>query len=94
VSSTLGAIHYGLEARLPRIVLDEYTRVTLPWAFNEPIIKLGPIPFTFTLGRCLGSICLGYALSAATRSRRLLAAHSALSFACCCLVRVLVRPVP
>ena len=66
---------------------------------GQPVIRvplprwLSP-PFTFTIGRCLGSIAAGYLLCALTRSRRLLAAHSALSFACCCLVRVLVRPVP
>ena len=36
---------------------------------------------------------MGYLLSALLRSKRVLMAHTLLSAACCCLVRVLVQPV-
>jgi hypothetical protein len=39
--STIGAVVGGPEAtRLPNVVVDAYTGVTLAWAFNEPVIKL------------------------------------------------------
>jgi len=88
--STLGAVESGIEGRLPRIILDDYTGVTLPWTFNEPVIKTGPM--TWTIGRCLSAIIAGYALSLGLRSRRLMYAHSALTFVCCSLVRILVQP--
>lgn len=90
--STLGATTRGFEAWLPRIILDTYTKVTLQWTFNEPIIKLGSIPVTMTQGRCLGLILFGFILSALTGSRSFLFSHATISALMCGLVRILCRP--
>ena len=87
--STIGGIVQGLESRLPRVVVDEYTGVTLNWAFNEPVIRLWRS--TWTIGRCLGAIAAGYIASAVARSRTLFAAHSSLTLAAFVLMRVLNR---
>lgn len=85
--STLGATEMGLEARLPKIVLDQYTRVDLRWTFNEPIVRFGPL--VMTLGRCLSAIAAGYVLALLTRSWRVFAVHTALTAANVGLTRVL-----
>ena len=85
--STVGANENGIEARLPSLVLDAYTGVTLKWTWNEPIVRFGPL--TMTLGRCLSAIAAGYALAALTASRRVLCIHTALTLANVALTRVL-----
>ena len=85
--STVGANEGGIEARLPRLVLDEYTGVTLHWTWNEPIVRFGPL--VMTLGRCLSAIAAGYALAALTRSSRILIVHTLLTLTNVALTRLL-----
>lgn len=56
--STIGAITRGVETRLPRIVVDEYTGIILEWVFNAPVVRLGP--FLLTMGRSVSYIVGGY----------------------------------
>jgi len=53
-ASTIGAVTEGIEARWisDETILDEYTRITLRWAFNAPVLKLGPF-FLLTTGRSI-----------------------------------------
>ena len=58
--STIGAVTSGVETRLPRLILDEYTGVRFEWVFNAPVIRLGPI--LLTMGRSVSYIVGGYIL--------------------------------
>jgi len=87
--STIGGVVQGIETRIPRVVVDEYTGVTLNWAFNEPVIRVWR--WTWTIGRCLGAIVVGFLASAVTKNRVLLATHSSLTFSAFVLMRVMNR---
>ena len=60
--STIGAITKGLETRLPKIVVDEYTGIVLEWIYNAPVLQLGPI--LLTMGRSVTYILGGYLVAA------------------------------
>ena len=60
--STIGAVLGGLEVALPNVVLDAYTGATLPWAFNEPVVRVPGLGTVLTIGRSLGLGALGFAL--------------------------------
>ena len=90
--STIGGTQRGPEAWIPNLVIDDYTRITLRWAFNEPVVR---IPFTgvcLTIGRAFLWLIAGYALSVATGSKALLAWHTTLTVACFLLLRSMVQP--
>ena len=91
--TTIGDTSGGLEERLPNICIDPYTRITLKWCFNEPVIVVPGLGMTLTIGRSLVLLVLGYAVAFITDSLILLAAHSALTVIVFCLLRVMVRPV-
>ena len=91
--STIGGTQRGPEALLPHICLDPYTRVTLRWAWNEPVIHLPMTPITLTIGRSLLISAFGFAIAAATGNRAFLAGHTALNLAVFFLLRYLLRPV-
>jgi hypothetical protein len=90
--STIGDTKGGLEERLPHLLLDPYTRITLIWVFNEPIIVVPGLGLTLTIGRAMVLLVLGFAIAAARRSPALLAAHSALTASVFLLLRQMVRP--
>ena len=60
--STIGAITEGLETKLPKLVLDDYTGIVLEWVYNAPVLKLGP--FLLTMGRSVTYILGGYLVAA------------------------------
>lgn len=61
--STIGGITSGLETRLysKTAYIDDYTRVTMEWAFNEPVLRIPVIGVILTVGRCISLVLLGYA---------------------------------
>lgn len=60
--STIGAVTSGLETRLPKLVVDEYTGLVFEWIFNAPVLSLGPI--LLTMGRSITYILGGYLVAA------------------------------
>lgn len=90
--STVGGTQRGPEALIPNLVIDPYTRITLRWAFNEPVINVPFTGVTLTIGRSLLLLIVGYAVAAATGSRALFAAHTMLTISCFLLLRVMVQP--
>lgn len=74
--STIGAITKGLETRLPKIVVDEYTGIVLEWIYNAPVLQLGPI--LLTMGRSVTYILGGYLVAALLYEKHpwILVAHS------------------
>jgi hypothetical protein len=91
--STIGGTNGGIEQRLPNVVIDRYTRITLRWAFNEPVFIIPGLRIQLTIGRSLMLCVLGFAAAAATGSLSLLTAHSALTLAVFFLLRHMVQPV-
>ena len=60
--STIGAVTEGLETRLPRLVIDDYTGIVFEWVFNAPVLSFGP--FVLTMGRSVTYILVGYLVAA------------------------------
>eukprot|EP00536_Pseudo-nitzschia_multiseries_P004115 jgi/Psemu1/9282/gm1.9282_g len=60
--STIGAVTRGIETRLPKLVVDEYTGLVLEWIYNAPVLSLGPI--LLTMGRSILYIVGGYLFAA------------------------------
>jgi GR25 family glycosyltransferase involved in LPS biosynthesis len=65
--STIGAVTKGLETKLPRIVVDDYTGIRFEWVFNAPVLQLGPI--LLTMGRSVIYILGGYIVAWLLRDR-------------------------
>ena len=60
--STIGAITEGLETKLPKMVVNDYTGIVLEWVYNAPVLRFGP--FLLTMGRSVTYILGGYLLAA------------------------------
>lgn len=59
--STIGAVTRGIETKLPSVKLDNYTGITVEWAFNAPVFRLGNV--VFTMGRSVSFVILGYIIA-------------------------------
>lgn len=56
--STIGAVTKGLETRLPKLIIDDYTGIALEWVYNAPVLQLGPV--LLTMGRSVAYVLGGY----------------------------------
>ena len=91
--SSIGGTQGGPESRLPNVCIDEYTKITLRWAFNEPVLYVVPLKLKLTIGRSLLLLVLGYAAALLSGSRALLAIHSGVFVATAMLIRHMAQPV-
>jgi len=65
--STIGAVTGGIETRLPKLVLDDYTGLVFEWIYNAPVLSLGPV--LLTMGRSVVFIVGGFLFAALVYDR-------------------------
>eukprot|EP00545_Synedropsis_sp_CCMP1620_P009539 CAMPEP_0119013464 /NCGR_PEP_ID=MMETSP1176-20130426/8463_1 /TAXON_ID=265551 /ORGANISM="Synedropsis recta cf, Strain CCMP1620" /LENGTH=384 /DNA_ID=CAMNT_0006966555 /DNA_START=20 /DNA_END=1174 /DNA_ORIENTATION=+ len=57
--STVGAVTKGVETRLPKWKMDEYTGASFEWAMNEPFLKIPMLNVVLSIGRYISLFLVG-----------------------------------